>query len=221
MGRTSDARQRLIDAANDLIWAYSYGAITIDAICERAAVKKGSFYYFFSSKSELAVVAINSWWTERHALLERIFHPDNPPLARIRDYLDFVSRRQLSVYEETGQIPGCPVYGLGAEISTQNEELRLLIVDILRHFSAYFEDAIRQAQALGHVGAGDPAQKAQRLNRYYAGVLTQARIENSPEPIRLLAADGLDLIGATAAPAAYVNRRGVTPAAPPATLARS
>jgi TetR/AcrR family transcriptional repressor of nem operon len=220
MGRTSDARQRLIDAAYHLIWEYSYGSITIDAICERAAVKKGSFYYFFDSKLELAVVSVTAWWTERHALLEQIFKQDIPPLDRIREYLDFVTRRQLSVHEETGQILGCPVYGLGAEISTQDERLRLLVVDILRHFTAYFTEAIREAQALGHLGPGDPVKKAEWLNRYYAGVLTQARIENSPEPIRHLSADALEFIG-VAAPPPGAPRRMVTPAAPPAALARS
>ena len=47
MGRTSDADERLKDAALALIWEESYGAVTIDDICNRAEVKKGSFYYFF------------------------------------------------------------------------------------------------------------------------------------------------------------------------------
>ena len=33
MGRTSDANERLMDAALDLIWEESYGAVTIDDIC--------------------------------------------------------------------------------------------------------------------------------------------------------------------------------------------
>lgn len=44
MGRTSDAKERLLAAALDLIWERSYGSVTIDAICEKAGVKKGSFY---------------------------------------------------------------------------------------------------------------------------------------------------------------------------------
>jgi TetR/AcrR family transcriptional repressor of nem operon len=210
MGRTSDARQRLIDAANDLIWEYSYGAITIDAICERAAVKKGSFYYFFESKSELAVVSIGAWWTERQALLEKIFRPDNPPLSRIHDYFEFVTQRQLAMYGASGQVLGCPVYGLGAEIATQDEELRLLIVGIIQRSTTYFEEAIREAQALGQVAPGDAEPKAQRLLCYYAGMLAQARIQNDPEPIRHLASDGLELIG-TASPADFTTRRVVTP----------
>jgi TetR/AcrR family transcriptional repressor of nem operon len=223
MGRTSDARARLINAANDLIWAYSYGAITIDAICERASVKKGSFYYFFESKSELAVVAITAWWAERHTVLEKLFRRELPPLARLREYLDFASHRQLTAFEENGQVLGCPVYGLGAEISTQDEELRLLVVGILLRITAYVEEAIREAQDLGQISAGDPAQKAARLLRYYAGMLTQARIENDPEPIRQLTSDGLDLIGANRAAGApaFATARVITPATPPAALATS
>ena len=64
MGRTSDANERLMDAALDLIWEESYGSVTIDDICKRADVKKGSFYYFFSSKSDLAIAALERMWQE-------------------------------------------------------------------------------------------------------------------------------------------------------------
>ena len=57
MGRTSDADERLMTAARDLMWEESYGSVTIDDICARAGVKKGSFYYFFDSKAALAVAA--------------------------------------------------------------------------------------------------------------------------------------------------------------------
>src|SRR5271163_2913399 len=101
MGRTSNARQRLMGAAHELIWNYSYGAVTIDAICERAAVKKGSFYYFFDSKSDLAVAAIDTWCQKRLTLIEETFHPDVAPLDRIRNYLNFVAERQIKAFEES------------------------------------------------------------------------------------------------------------------------
>ena len=40
MGRTSDADERLMTAARDLMWEESYGSVTIDDICKRAEVKK-------------------------------------------------------------------------------------------------------------------------------------------------------------------------------------
>ncbi|HSH94300.1 MAG TPA: helix-turn-helix domain-containing protein, partial [Roseimicrobium sp.] len=53
MPRISDAKQRLMDAAQNLIWERSYGATSVDDICAKADVRKGSFYHFFRSKSEL------------------------------------------------------------------------------------------------------------------------------------------------------------------------
>ena len=73
MGRVSDAKQRLMDAVLDLIWSGSYGSTTIDQICEKAGVKKGSFYYFFDSKAELAAEAIEASWQEKRSELDGIF----------------------------------------------------------------------------------------------------------------------------------------------------
>ena len=44
MPRKSDAKERLMNAAMDLIWENSYGSTSVDAICEKAEAKKGSFY---------------------------------------------------------------------------------------------------------------------------------------------------------------------------------
>jgi TetR/AcrR family transcriptional repressor of nem operon len=185
-----------MDAAHELIWGYSYGAVTIEAICERARVKKGSFYYFFDSKSDLAMSAIMAWWDKRRLLVEDLFRPEVPPLERIWKYLDFVTQRQIQAYEESGQVLGCPLFTLGSEICTQDERLRLLVQNILSRVARYFEDAIREAQASGEVEGRNAALKARLLWAFYEGTLTRARIENNPELIRNLSADALALIGA-------------------------
>ena len=73
-------------AVLELIWTGSYGATTIDQICEKAGVKKGSFYYFFESKAELAVVSVNEDWQQRRPQLDAIFSSTVPPLERLRKY---------------------------------------------------------------------------------------------------------------------------------------
>ena len=198
MGRTSDARQRLMDAAYELIWEYSYSSVTIDAICERAAVKKGSFYYFFDSKSDLALAALDAWWVERQAVMAGIFDPAVAPLERIRGYMDFVAERQFASYAESGQILGCPIYGLGAEICTQDEDEKILALmrTIIQTLAGAFEEAIGEAQARGQIGGAPPEQKARILLGFYAGILTQARIQNNPDILRNLGSDALAVIGA-------------------------
>ncbi len=184
-----------MDAAHALIWGYSYGAVTIEAICERARVKKGSFYYFFDSKADLAVAAINAWWDERRRLVGEMFHPDVPPLERISRYLNFVVERQLQVHAETGQVLGCPLFTLGSEISTQDERLRALVQEIMHTGAVLFESAIRDAQAAGDIDRADAALKARQLWGFYEGTLTRARIENNVELLHNLCPDALALIG--------------------------
>lgn len=184
-----------MDAAHELIWGYSYGAVTIEAICERAGVKKGSFYYFFDSKSDLAIAAISAWWDERKAVVNEMFRPEVPPLERITKYLDFVAQLQLEAYEESGQLLGCPLFTLGSEICTQDGRILSLIQEILSSGPRYFEEAIREAQSSGAVAGTNSELKARLLWAFYEGTLTRARIENNPELIRDLSGDALQLIG--------------------------
>src|ERR1700761_1556783 len=93
MPRVSTAKERLTDAAMEMIWENSYGATSVDAICERANVRKGSFYYFFKSKSELAAAAIDADWNKHQPELDRIFSPSVPPLERLRLYHETSYRR--------------------------------------------------------------------------------------------------------------------------------
>src|SRR5688572_10402333 len=101
MGRTSDAKERLLESALDLIWKRSYGVLTIDAICEKAGVKKGSFYYFFESKSALAAAALHeSWYACGKETCDKIFSASVPPLDRIHNFLKSVHEGQVKVLEE-------------------------------------------------------------------------------------------------------------------------
>jgi TetR/AcrR family transcriptional repressor of nem operon len=199
MGRTSDARQRLTDAAYDLIWEHSYGAVTIDAICERAGVKKGSFYYFFDSKSDLAVAALDAWWVQRKPIIDNFFRPEAAPLDRLRGYLDFISERQVKTFETTGQVLGCPIFTLGSEISTQEERIRSRICFFLDFLTDNVERAISEGQASGEIEGRDARTKAQFFMAYFEGVLTRARIQNDPALLLRLSSNALEVIGARTA----------------------
>jgi TetR/AcrR family transcriptional regulator, transcriptional repressor for nem operon len=185
-----------MDAAHELIWSYSYGAVTIEAICERAQVKKGSFYYFFDSKVDLAVAAINAWYDERRRTMEAILPAGTPPLERLGRYLDLVVENQMKVYRESGQVLGCPIFTLASEISTQDDRLRTLVQEILNMGARFFESIVREALAAGDIESTSPALKARQLWGFYEGTLTRARIENDPELLRHLCADAFELIGA-------------------------
>jgi TetR/AcrR family transcriptional repressor of nem operon len=184
MGRVSDAKERLMKAVGELIWTGSYGSTTIDQICDRAGVKKGSFYYFFDSKADLAVAAIDEEWQQRRSDLDKLFSPVVPPLDRLRQYCEYGYRLQAEIRSKCGCVLGCPLFSVGAEVSTQEERLQKKIQEILEYKRKYLESAIRDAHAAGLIDAPDPAAKSRMLFAYYQGLQTQARIQNNLDVLR-------------------------------------
>ena len=196
MPRVSDMKERLTDAAMDLIWENSYGATSVDAICDRAGAKKGSFYYFFKSKSELAAAALESDWKKRKADMDSIFSATVPPLERLERYFDFVHDRLAEVQRKCGSILGCPLMSIGSEVSTQDELLRAKVQEILDRKIRYFESVIRDAHWQGLIEAPDANAKAKALFACYQGTLAQARIHNNLELLREFKHVALDILGA-------------------------
>lgn len=208
MGRTSDANERLMQAALDLMWEESYGAVTIDDICKRAEVKKGSFYYFFESKAHLAVAALEKMWEEDwKPQLDRVFSPSADPLTRLSSYLENIYRSQLEDFQQKGKVLGCPVCSVGSEISTQEVDVSAKVRELISRKRRYYESAIRDGIAEGVIEPGDPAQKALSLACLIEGAVSQSRIMNDPELLRNLPATALDMLRAKTAPAAPTPAR--------------
>jgi TetR/AcrR family transcriptional repressor of nem operon len=194
MGRVSDAKTKLMDAVMELIWTGSYGSTTIDQICEKAGVKKGSFYYFFESKAQLAAEALEVGWQSKRVELDRIFSATNPPLERLQKYCDFSYQIQREMNEKYGRVLGCPQFALGCEVCTSEIELQRKIQAILDYKHRYIESAIRDGIAVGEIPAADPAAKARMVVAYYEGLLTQARIQNDVNVLRDMASGILSLL---------------------------
>ena len=189
-------KERLTDAAMDLIWENSYGATSVDAICERAGAKKGSFYYFFKSKSELAAAALEAGWRKRKADMDSIFSPTVPPLERFERYFDYVYDDLAERQRKCGSVLGCPLLTLGSEVSTQDQVIRDTVDRILDRKINYFISAIRDAHAQGLIVAPDSEAKAKALFGCYLGTLAQARIQNDVELIRDFKQVAMDVLGA-------------------------
>jgi TetR/AcrR family transcriptional repressor of nem operon len=195
MGRTSTAKERLMDAVSQLIWGGSYGSTRIDDICDKAGVKKGSFYHFFESKADLAAAAIDSDWQQRRREFDTMFSPVVPPLERFERLADYMYRSQKEVRNIFGRVLGCPLFALGAEVSTQEKGLQKKVEEMLGYKRMYFESAIRDAHAMGLIHCPDAAQKARVLYSYYQGLLTEARIRNDLEVLRDAGRGALQILG--------------------------
>jgi TetR/AcrR family transcriptional repressor of nem operon len=197
MGRTSDTRENLLAAAIELIWAQSYGSVSVDQICEQAGVKKGSFYHFFPSKIDLAVAAFEAHWSaDIQPLYDATFRPEIPPRERMLRWCESIYAEQKKKFDECGHVPGCPFSSMGAEMGTQSERLRLKAEELLERGLLHIERALRDGVHDGSFRIEDVKATARMIKSLGLGVMLEAKVHNDPELLRELAPQVLSLLGA-------------------------
>jgi TetR/AcrR family transcriptional regulator, transcriptional repressor for nem operon len=184
--RESDTKQRLLTTALELIWGSSYGSISVDDICNRAGVNKGSFYYAFKSKSDLATAAFEDHWNKKQALMDTLFSSQTPPLGRLENYCDRLVQDQMAKYGKFGKMCGCPFASIGSELSTQDEQIRRKAHELSERTMKYLASALRDADAEGSLHVKDPKELARQIFCYANGLMAQAKVENNPNVLESL-----------------------------------
>ncbi len=58
---SNTTRDKIIQAAEELMLTRGYPATRVDEICEAAGVSKGSFYHFFSTKEDLGLAVLEAF----------------------------------------------------------------------------------------------------------------------------------------------------------------
>jgi TetR/AcrR family transcriptional repressor of nem operon len=193
--RESDTKQKLLNTAVTLIWESSYGSISVDDICNRAGVNKGSFYYAFKSKSDLAAAAFEDHWNKKRGMMDEIFSSQVPPLERLEKYCDRMVQDQIEKHDKFGKFCGCPFASIGSELSTQDEQIRKKAHELSERSMKYLACTLRDAEAEGILEAKDPVELARQVYCHVTGLIMQAKIENNPEPLKSLKKGVLRLLG--------------------------
>lgn len=196
MGRTSDAKEKLLDVAFQLIWDNSYGGVSVDQICERANVNKGSFYYYFGSKADLAIAAYEDHWKQKQPEMDRLFSAQIPPLERLTKWCDYVYEGQKEKSKKYGHVCGCPYASIGVEVATQDDKIRTKVEELMARGVKYVENAIAEAQRDGALPPGDSKQLGQQVYSFVLGTVLRGKIQNDVEVLRNLAPTVLAIVGA-------------------------
>ena len=195
MKQENESKRKLLEAAIDMIWESSYGSVSVDDICTKAGVNKGSFYYAFKSKSDLAVAAYERYWENKRPKMDHIFSPQIPPLQRLDLICQTIIDDQKQKYASFGKMLGCPFCAIGSELSTQDENIRLKTEQITSRMMKYWESLVRDLATEGAIETSNPVELAQEVGMYITGVLTQAKIENSLKHVERLKHGVVRLLG--------------------------
>lgn len=180
------ARERLLDAANELFYAEGVQSVGIDRIIERAGVAKATLYNLFGSKEELVAAYLAS----RHdrtagRLTDAMARFDDP-----RHMILAVFDAQAEQFEQS-DFHGCAFIAASTEappgglVEHATDEFRTWI-------RAMFTDLAEQA------GAKDPIRLGRQLHLIYDGAGLAARMDHDDSAIAPSARDAVDALLDTA-----------------------
>jgi TetR/AcrR family transcriptional repressor of nem operon len=198
MGRTSDARERLVEEAARLFHSRSYEGVGVQELCEAAGINKGSFYHYFPSKDDLAAAVIDAQWASvRDDLLAPTLADDIPPLARIERFFDVLAKMQRSARKDLGVTPGCPIANLSGELCTHEPKLRRKLSRVFDGMREAFEATLRDAVQAGELPRGsDVSRGAEALVAFAEGALLLAAAHDDPALVGRMRRVALGLVGA-------------------------
>jgi AcrR family transcriptional regulator len=183
------ARERLLDAADELFYGEGVHVVGIDRVIARAGVAKASLYAIFGSKDELIRAYLGRRQERRQQLIADSLARHDAPRAKILAVFDV-----LAPLFATPEYRGCAFINASAEstaggaIEQANDAYR----DWLR---ALFRDLVTQA------GATDPETLSRQLQLLYNGAAVSVRMDrdtSGAQAARAAAATLLDTAIASA-----------------------
>ncbi len=195
MGRTSDAKKRLVDAGCALMHERGYTAVGVGEVCRLAGVQKGSFYHFFPSKADLALSVIEQQTVFVEGPLEELSNRNVDPVERLVRFTDRVREAHAGVRDARGAMLGCPIGNLAIEMSTQEPRLRarlqLIFDSIVERLAVVVQEAVDQ----GATPAQPPTQAAQSILALLEGKVMLAKLHDNPQLIDGFEVDITRLLG--------------------------
>ncbi|MEV4171335.1 TetR/AcrR family transcriptional regulator [Nonomuraea sp. NPDC049709] len=198
MGRTSDARDKILGAARALIELRGYSALGVAEICKAAGVPKGSFYYFFESKEALALAVIDEHWAGQERAWKEVLAGEAEPLQRLRRLFEVTQAAQLAGQRDCGTISGCMFGNLTLEMSNHTEAVRVRLQEIFDAQVGMIDAVVAEAFLRGDVTVADTWQAARSVVAQLEGQVLLAKLYNDTQVLGALWANCLALLGARA-----------------------
>jgi TetR/AcrR family transcriptional repressor of nem operon len=161
---TNQSKERLLTAAKELFLARGYAATTVDAICEKAALTKGSFYYFFDSKEELGL-AVLEWSIGRGVQMLA-----SGPYVRIGDPVEkaFAFLEHLEKCSPKLWSGGCLMGVFSQELAETNPRMQKAVAGM---FQAVADDFAEKLQPIAAQFSGKQAPTASELAETLLGTV--------------------------------------------------
>jgi len=177
------ARERLLDAANELFYAEGVHTVGIDRIIERAGVAKASLYSTYGSKDELVRAYLSGRHARIQARIERHVAAHSDPRERV-----------LAVFDAQAEQFAVPGYrGCAFAAAAAESEPGSAAVEETEAYRAWLLGLLTELAR--EAGASDAESLGRRLHMVYDGAALAVRMDHAPtagDDVRAAAATLLD-----------------------------
>ncbi|OUR96038.1 hypothetical protein A9Q86_16280 [Flavobacteriales bacterium 33_180_T64] len=139
----------LLDKGIELLWSKGYNATSVNDIVKIAGVPKGSFYFYFESKEDFVVKAIEKYFDDHFTPAKEILlNKSVSPKQRLLNFHEF---RYNILKNEMDCKMGCLACNLGNEMAEHSEAIRKSILNKEQFVLALITEVIQEAQDLGEI----------------------------------------------------------------------
>jgi AcrR family transcriptional regulator len=162
------ARQRLLDAADELFYDEGVHTVGIDRVIEHAGVAKASLYNTFGSKAELVQAYLDGRHARTIARLRAAVQQDSDPVARV--YAAFDAQAEILAQPN---FRGCAFISASAEAPPGG---------VIEHAVDAYRAELRElfTSLAADTGAADPRTLGRQLHLIYDGAILSAQMDHDP-----------------------------------------
>ena len=183
----SITRDKIIETAMGLALKQGHVATSVDEIIEAAEITKGTFFYHFKSKKDLAVALIDKFSAAELQILEENMEKANKlskdPLQQLLIFVGLI--QELHAQLKGGQI-GCLYASYSYENQLVDEDLLALAANTLTEWKDQLSNKIKKIiKAYPPNLSVDPDELADSFLVTLEGAYVMARVMHKPEIIQI------------------------------------
>jgi len=139
MSKGEAARQRIIDAANKLIYQQGYQATSLADVADAIGVTKGNLHYHFNSKEDLLDAVIYHRLEGISIQLQQWQQDYATPVERLKRFV------QMLLNEEAQLVRfGCPMGSLNMELGKSQKSLQAKSLVMFQYYLTWLEKQFKQ-----------------------------------------------------------------------------
>jgi TetR/AcrR family transcriptional repressor of nem operon len=185
-GRAS--RERLVEVAAQSVAEHGIRQLRLDEVLSAAGASKSQLYHYFSDRDGLVEAAVSHRCDEVLAKLGSAFD-------RVESFEDLEAVLAGFAADYAGQLTGCPIGTLAADLTDGPDAARGLVTDAFESWEGLLAAALSRIRANGELSPdANPAELATGLLAAMEGGMLLGQVRHSAAPLNAAITAGLGYI---------------------------